>query len=494
MNELRKFKMKNYDRLETSKHSTKKGKNKDNKNILLIGIIIFLVILLFLLLLIIINNRLIIKKLKNENKELKLTINIKMESIDGENEETINIINKYISQLRAEYYNIKNLAKTNNFDIYSHIQDFLNEINNIFLKETKTNDKCTIQTAIQNKKYSTLKKYYYSRFETVFNKYRNKTEESDEYKNKFKEDILNRFSSLYNKKYTKIDNIVFDKEFFTGNALFTINNFIYYCELLNCKNIYLFQDYWFIKNSIYNPEFNITISPYTKNICSDETTLCITKHVTFDKIIKLFNNIYIPTRLYILKDEILSNLKLIETGDDDLYINIRSGQDIFKNKGYSPGSYYQPPLCFYQTIIENFNFSNIYILANGKENPVVDELLKLYKNAQYIHGSPEEDAGIILSAKNLVLSKSSFPIELIKISENIQNLFFYDLIDGRDKNMWHFNLKNLRPMKFNLFVMYPTKEYVDIMVPWAQKEEQFKQMIDEKCNKKFKIIPSDFTS
>ena len=83
MNELRKFKMKNYDRLETSKHSTKKGKNKDNKNILLIGIIIFLVILLFLLLLIIINNRLIIKKLKNENKELKLTINIKMESIDG---------------------------------------------------------------------------------------------------------------------------------------------------------------------------------------------------------------------------------------------------------------------------------------------------------------------------------------------------------------------------------------------------------------------------
>ena len=47
-------------------------------------------------------------------------------------------------------------------------------------------------------------------------------------------------------------------------------------------------------------------------------------------------------------------------------------------------------------------------------------------------------------------------------------------------------------MKFNLFIMYPTKEYVDIMVPWDQKKEQKEQMINEKCNKKFKIIPSDF--
>ena len=40
--------------------------------------------------------------------------------------------------------------------------------------------------------------------------------------------------------------------------------------------------------------------------------------------------------------------------------------------------------------------------------------------------------------------------------------------------------------------MYPNKEYVNIMFPWGQKEEQFKRMINEKCNKKFKIIPSDF--
>ena len=42
-------------------------------------------------------------------------------------------------------------------------------------------------------------------------------------------------------------------------------------------------------------------------------------------------------------------------------------------------------------------------------------------------------------------------------------------------------------------VFWPAnKEYVNIMFPWGQKDEQFKRMISEKCNKKFKIIPSDF--
>ena len=30
------------------------------------------------------------------------------------------------------------------------------------------------------------------------------------------------------------------------------------------------------------------------------------------------------------------------------------------------------------------------------------------------------------------------------------------------------------------------------MDPWKKQEIQFKQMIKEKCNKKFTIVPSDF--
>ena len=144
--------------------------------------------------------------------------------------------------------------------------------------------------------------------------------------------------------------------------------------------------------------------------------------MTFDQTVNIFKGDYfIPVRNYIFKEEFLSNIKLVEAKEEDLYINIRSGEDIFKNKGYSPGSYFQPPLCFYQTIIENFNFSNIYIIANGKENPIIEELLKLYKNITYIHGTIEEDASMIISAKNLVLPVSSFPIELIKFNDNLKN-------------------------------------------------------------------------
>ena len=185
-------------------------------------------------------------------------------------------------------------------------------------------------------------------------------------------------------------------------------------------------------------------------------------------------------------------MKLTETRDDDLYINIRSGEDIFHNSGYSPGSYFQPPLCFYQTIIENFNFSNIYIISNGKENPVVEELLKLYENIKYIHGTIEEDASMVISAKNLVIPVSSFSLELIKFSKNLKNLFQFDFITDSDRRTWHFTDRHLRPFKFNKFVMYPNKEYVEMMFPWKQKKEQFERMKTEKCNKKFEIIPSDF--
>ena len=139
-----------------------------------------------------------------------------------------------------------------------------------------------------------------------------------------------------------------------------------------------------------------------------------------------------------------------------------------------------------------FNFSNIYIISNGKENPVVNELLKSYNNIKYFHGTIEEDAGIILSAKNLVLPCSSFTAELVKLSDNIQNLFEFNIMNPNDSKSWHYQDRHLRPLKFNRIIMNPTKEYIQIMKPWKKKPKQYSQMINEKCNKKFKIISSDF--
>jgi hypothetical protein len=258
---------------------------------------------------------------------------------------------------------------------------------------------------------STLKNQYFTRFEKIFSTYRNETESSNEYKNKFKKYLLNEYSSIFKKKYKKIDVIILVKKLNFGNAIFVINNLIYFCEILGCKKIYLNKDYWFVKKPIYDKELNITISPLTIDMWDNQSTIYMDLKFRFRKILKLFKNNFIPFRAYILKNEIFSNIKLIDTKSEDLYINIRSGKDIFKRSKYLVKTYFQPPLCFYETIISTFNFNNIYIISNGKENPVINKLLKSYTNIKYFHGTIKEDISIILSAKNLVLPCSSFSVE-----------------------------------------------------------------------------------
>ena len=355
-------------------------------------------------------------------------------------------------------------------------------------KYTKNKNEYSI---VFNNNNSTLKNQYFTRFDNVFDTCRNKTELSDEYKNKFKQYLLKEYSSLFNKTYKKIDVIIFNQKMNLGNAIFVINNLIYFCEILGCKNIYLYKGYWFVKKPIYDKELNITISPLNTNIWNNQTSVYYTPNLSFYKTIKLFIYNFIPVRTYILKNEIFSNIKLIDTKLEDLYINIRSGKDIFNNV-HVHSYYFQPPLCFYQTIISMFNFSNIYIISNGRENPVVNYLLKLYNNIKYFHGTVKEDTAIILSAKNLVLPLSSFSVELIKLSDNLKNLFEFNLISKKDRNLWHFYDRHLKPLKFNRFIMNPTKKYIEVMKPWKYSKKQVSQMIIEKCDKKFKIVPSDF--
>ena len=84
------------------------------------------------------------------------------------------------------------------------------------------------------------------------------------------------------------------------------------------------------------------------------------------------------------KKLILNNIPSYNAGFNDLYINIRSG-DVFLN--VIDRYYSQPPLCFYQKIINENKNNRISLLSNGHENPVVDELLKQYPKINYIHGS-----------------------------------------------------------------------------------------------------------
>ena len=104
-----------------------------------------------------------------------------------------------------------------------------------------------------------------------------------------------------------------------------------------------------------------------------------------------------------------------------LYIYIRSGDIFMDNINIV---YSQPFLCFHQKIINENNFSDIYIISNRRENPVVDKLIQLYPKKKFIHGSLENDTSIIVYAYNLVIATSTFSGTLIKFNNNLKIFIF----------------------------------------------------------------------
>lgn len=274
-----------------------------------------------------------------------------------------------------------------------------------------------------------------------------------------------------------------------GNALFIMNNLINICENIKCKNIIIPETLGdIIKNKIKinfskHKKNEITILPpsYKKEM---NITLNLNGYLVFifrykDKKHKLFFDT--------VKDEVLNNLPAYKANPDDLYINIRSG-DVFVNIMHS--SYSQPPLCFYQKIIQENKYQNIYLISNGKENPLVDILLKLYPNIKYMHGTPIEDMSVLVNVYNLVLPISSFPYAVIRFNDNLKNLFIYDIMVETISIRWYAEDYYFKNMKFNIYKMKPSSNYENIMKgKWKKSKIQLDLMINEECiNNSFEII------
>lgn len=250
-----------------------------------------------------------------------------------------------------------------------------------------------------------------------------------------------------------------------GNALIILNTLINMCEKIKCKNIIApdgLQN--IIKKPILDKEYNIIIWPhFYKNKIKIDINLSAIKLFSF-RYKKKFHEM----RLNIIKDEVFSNIPKYKANNNDLYINIRSGEIfIYKfNRNYA-----QPPLCFYKKIIEQNKYDNIYILSNGHENPVVDNLLEKYPKIKYIHGSVEYDISILVNAYNLVLPISTFPLTLIRLNNNLRNVYVYGIINY-----------NLIDANYTIYKMEPSKTYLKKMKrKWKNSNEQLDLMINENC-------------
>lgn len=121
-------------------------------------------------------------------------------------------------------------------------------------------------------------------------------------------------------------------------------------------------------------------------------------------------------RNQILKQAFLIN-NINKLDENDVVIHIRSG-DIFSSHPHP--NYIPPPLSYYIKEINKCNYQKIYLICEDTKNPVVNELLRLYKNIIYEKNSLEKDIKIILGATNIILSVGSFIPSLMKLSNNIK--------------------------------------------------------------------------
>ena len=293
--------------------------------------------------------------------------------------------------------------------------------------------------------------------------------------------ISNFFIFMKIQKITKFDIFYIKDNNNFGNTLIAINNAIFYCEIIGCNKIIL-KDHntyrkWLITNPIYIEKINITIMIGTAN-CKDSNVLCLEGGPFYPKFVKP------QIKIQYIKEELLRNLPDLKTESNDLYIHLRGG-DAFKE--HPVPDYPQPPLCFYEKIIDNNKFNNIYIVSMDKKNIIVDALLNKYKQIIFQTHDYKYDLSLLIHAYNIALSVSSFAVSAIKFNDNLKDLWEYDLIRLSEKySFLHHHLYKF-DIKYKIHTMKPSDIYINKMFNWRNEQSQLDLMIKDKCTYDFVI-------
>ena len=304
-------------------------------------------------------------------------------------------------------------------------------------------------------------------------------------KNKF----LNMFSQIKKKPINKIDTFFVGYSIPFGNSLITMNNLIFTCEIIGCNKIVLRDNRvkrpWLIKNPIFIKKLNLTITLGHHGHCDDDNVLCVSI-ATWDPFSPTF--VKPQVRIQYIRDELIRNLPNVKTDPDDLYIHLRGG-DVFNNKPST--TYAQPPLCFYEKILDNNKFKNIYILSMDRKNVVLDALMNKFKNIIFNENRYEYDISLLINAYNIVTSVSSFVISTIKLNNNLKDLWEYDINRLSEKFFFlHHHLYKF-DIKYKIHTMKSSDEYAQKMYIWRNTEAQVKLMLEDKCTYDFVLTKTN---
>jgi hypothetical protein len=167
-------------------------------------------------------------------------------------------------------------------------------------------------------------------------------------------------------------------------------------------------------------------------------------------------------QLDILVNEVLELKDTPYIPDTDLLIHVRS-TDIYKAEPHK--SYAQPPISFYNKVIEDSKCNNIYILSDDNKNFVVEYLQKTYRPKTILVEEPDAKKAynILRNTKNVCTSTSSFctTATLLKPKNQTKNIFTYEYLCYKP-GVWHYDVmfdSILKRPSYN-FHIYKINNYV----------------------------------
>ena len=309
----------------------------------------------------------------------------------------------------------------------------------------------------------------------------------DDYSNDptIKKELRSKFLEFISKKknqnVTKLDVFYLNKAYKFGNQIIALSNTIFYCEIVGCNSIIIKKKLnVLISKPVYIKKYNITISLGSNIDCKKTNILCFYEI----SLSSFFPRIIMPqVRIEFIKREILRNLPNVNIDPNDLYIHIRGG-DIFK---YGVGkNYAQPPLCYYEKVINNnASFKTIHIISMDHSNLVLDNLMKKYENIIYKKNNLKYDISVLCHAFNIAVSVSSFAFSAIKLNDNLKNLWEFDMIRLSQKLFFlHHHIFQFR-INYKIYSMKPSEIYRKKMFSFKRTKEQLKLMIKDKCTYDF---------
>lgn len=198
-------------------------------------------------------------------------------------------------------------------------------------------------------------------------------------------------------------------------------------------------------------------------------------HLIGESFINLKNIIYnmhpIIAKKYIYP--IINELEIENINfDDTLVIHIRGG-DIFNVNPHH--DYIQPPLQYYERIIDSSGYQNILIISEDNKNPCIDIVIKKYNNIKFQKNKLLYDVHVMLKAKYIVASNSTLIYTMLILSNNVKKIYYnsflpilnlpnvsiftYDFVDYIKYGEW----KNTSE-QINLMLNFPHKNIKRIFI------------------------------